>query len=236
MRQLDGRVALVTGGGRGMGRGVSELLAAEGATVAVNYRRDADAARQTVEAIEAAGGVARAYQASVDDPEQDARMVDAVVADLGGIDILVNNGGIASRCDRGAARRSRRAEVQPAIEHGALPAHGERRAVGRHAAPEQQEEVRRAALYGDVARPVAAADAEQPVVGAQRPAPRRAGVGGDELHRAADVDAVSAAEDERRPHLDAARRCRRPRSAGSSGAGGPTARCASHRCMAVSWA
>ena len=48
-------------------------------------------------AIEAAGGVAHAYQASVDDAEQDARMVDAVVADLGPIDILVNNGGVASR-------------------------------------------------------------------------------------------------------------------------------------------
>ena len=97
MGQLDGRVALVTGGGRGIGRGISELLAAEGAAVAVNYRRDREAADATVAAIEAAGGVARAYQASVDDAEQDARMVDAVVADLGPIDILVNNGGVASR-------------------------------------------------------------------------------------------------------------------------------------------
>lgn len=97
MGELDGRVALVTGGGRGIGRGISELLAANGAHVAVNYRRDADAARATVEAIEAAGGVARAYQASVDDPEQDAAMVAAVVADLGPISILVNNGGVASR-------------------------------------------------------------------------------------------------------------------------------------------
>ena len=97
MGQLDGRVALVTGGGRGIGRGISELLASEGAAVAVNYRRDQEAADATVAAIEAAGGVARAYQASVDDAEQDARMVDAVVADLGAIDLLVNNGGVASR-------------------------------------------------------------------------------------------------------------------------------------------
>jgi 3-oxoacyl-[acyl-carrier protein] reductase len=97
MGQLDGRVALVTGGGRGIGRGISELLAAEGAVVAVNYRRDEDAAASTVAAIEAAGGVARAYQASVDDPDQDARLVEAVVADLGPVDLLVNNGGIASR-------------------------------------------------------------------------------------------------------------------------------------------
>jgi NAD(P)-dependent dehydrogenase (short-subunit alcohol dehydrogenase family) len=97
MGQLDGRVALVTGGGRGIGRGISELLASEGAAVAVNYRRDREAADATVAAIEAAAGVARAYQASVDDAEQDARMVDAVVADLGAIDLLVNNGGVASR-------------------------------------------------------------------------------------------------------------------------------------------
>ncbi|MGA1648619.1 MAG: SDR family NAD(P)-dependent oxidoreductase, partial [Ilumatobacteraceae bacterium] len=63
--QLAGRVALVSGGGRGIGRGISELLAAHGATVAVNYRRDAEAADATVQSIEAAGGSARAYSASV---------------------------------------------------------------------------------------------------------------------------------------------------------------------------
>ena len=94
---VDGRVALVTGGGRGIGRAISELLAAQGATVAVNYRRDADAAADTVAAITAAGGSAAAYAASVDDPEQCQAMADAVVADFGGIDILVCNAGIASR-------------------------------------------------------------------------------------------------------------------------------------------
>jgi 3-oxoacyl-[acyl-carrier protein] reductase len=94
---VDGRVALVTGGGRGIGRAISELLAEQGATVAVNYRRDADAAADTVAAITAAGGSAKAYAASVDDPEQCQAMADAVVADFGGIDILVCNAGIASR-------------------------------------------------------------------------------------------------------------------------------------------
>jgi NAD(P)-dependent dehydrogenase (short-subunit alcohol dehydrogenase family) len=97
MGQLDGRVALVTGGGRGIGRGISELLAHEGAAIAVNYRRDADAAADTVAAIETAGGRARAYQASVEDAAADARMVEAVLEDFGFVDILVNNGGIASR-------------------------------------------------------------------------------------------------------------------------------------------
>ena len=97
MGELDGRVALVTGGGRGIGRGISELLASEGAAVAVNYRRDEDAARDTVGAIEAVGGRAIAYQASVDDEAADRAMVESVTQDLGPVDILVNNGGVASR-------------------------------------------------------------------------------------------------------------------------------------------
>jgi 3-oxoacyl-[acyl-carrier protein] reductase len=97
MGQLDGRVALVTGGGRGIGRALSEYLAGEGATIAVNYRKDVESAEDTVATINAAGGHAKAYAASVDDPDQDANMVDAVLADFGYIDILVSNAGIASR-------------------------------------------------------------------------------------------------------------------------------------------
>jgi 3-oxoacyl-[acyl-carrier protein] reductase len=97
MGQVEGRVALVTGGGRGIGRGISELLAAEGATVAVNYRRDADAAADTVAAIRASGGAATAFQASIDDADACAALIDAVVAEFGRLDILVCNAGIASR-------------------------------------------------------------------------------------------------------------------------------------------
>jgi 3-oxoacyl-[acyl-carrier protein] reductase len=99
---LAGRTALVTGGGRGIGRGISELLAAHGASVAVNYRRDADAAAETVAAIRAAGGVAQAFAASVDDAEADRTMVDEVTAEFGPVDLLVCNAGIASK-GRGVA-------------------------------------------------------------------------------------------------------------------------------------
>jgi len=94
---LAGRVALVTGAGRGVGRGIALALAEDGADVAINYRRDADAAAEVVAAVEALGRRARAYQASVDDFEQDREMVGQIEADLGPIGVLINNAGIASR-------------------------------------------------------------------------------------------------------------------------------------------
>lgn len=97
MTDLDGRVALVTGGGRGIGRAISLGLAADGAAVAVNYRKDEDAAQEVVDAIRKNGGSASAYQASVDDPDADAAMVERVLEDFGYVDILVHNAGLASR-------------------------------------------------------------------------------------------------------------------------------------------
>jgi NAD(P)-dependent dehydrogenase (short-subunit alcohol dehydrogenase family) len=94
---LAGRVALVTGGGRGIGRAIPVALAEDGAAVAVNYRRDAAAAEETVEAIRALGRRAGAYAADMEDDEALVRMVDDVVGDLGKVSILVNNAGIASR-------------------------------------------------------------------------------------------------------------------------------------------
>lgn len=94
---LAGRVALVTGGGRGIGRSISLALAEDGATIAVNYRRDEDAAKETVAGIEKLGAKAKIYAASVEDWEQDQAMVEQVLADFGHIDILINNAGIASR-------------------------------------------------------------------------------------------------------------------------------------------
>ena len=81
---LDGRVALVTGGGRGIGRAIALGLAEDGADVAVNYRRDEDAPRPrpSPRSRSSAAG-ARAYAASVDDYDACAAMVDAAVADFG---------------------------------------------------------------------------------------------------------------------------------------------------------
>jgi 3-oxoacyl-[acyl-carrier protein] reductase len=121
MGQLDGRVALVTGGGRGIGRGISELLAAHGATVAVNYRRDAEAAAETVAGIVAAGGSAAAFQASIDDAEADRVMVEAVIAEFGYIDLLVCNAGIASRGQ--AVADTDPAEMQRVVATHAFGAH-----------------------------------------------------------------------------------------------------------------
>ncbi len=94
---LEGRTALVTGGGRGIGKAIALALAADGADIAVNYRKDADSAQETVAEIEQLGRRARAYQASVDDRVADEAMVTAALDELGPIDILVNNAGIASR-------------------------------------------------------------------------------------------------------------------------------------------
>ena len=94
---LTGRVALVTGGSRGIGRGIALALADAGADVAVNYNRDGQAAEAVVTAIRAKGCKAEAYCASVEDRAAMADMVESVVRDFGGLSILVNNAGIASR-------------------------------------------------------------------------------------------------------------------------------------------
>jgi 3-oxoacyl-[acyl-carrier protein] reductase len=94
---LQGRVALVTGGGRGIGRGIALGLAEDGAGIAVTYRRDAEAAEEVVAAVTAAGGDAMAIAADVTVPEDNQRTVDAVVEHFGHLDIVINNGGIASR-------------------------------------------------------------------------------------------------------------------------------------------
>lgn len=96
-RSLAGRVALVTGGGRGIGRTIALGLAEDGADIALNYRRDAGAAAETVAEIERRGRRAVAYQAAVESLEDGQSMVTSVLREFGHVDILVNNAGIASR-------------------------------------------------------------------------------------------------------------------------------------------
>jgi 3-oxoacyl-[acyl-carrier protein] reductase len=93
--KLDGRVALVTGGSRGIGAAVCKLLAEEGAAVAVNYRSGKEQADEVVAAIEAAGGRAVAIQGDVAEYDDAVKMVADTVAALGGLNIVVNNAGIA---------------------------------------------------------------------------------------------------------------------------------------------
>ena len=93
----DQRVALVTGGSRGIGRAIALRLAADGLAVAVTYRREADAAAAVVAEVERGGGRAAAYQASVDVAEQRVALAEQVLADFGAVDVFVSNAGIASR-------------------------------------------------------------------------------------------------------------------------------------------
>lgn len=91
---LSGKIALVTGGGRGIGRACCAALAEAGAAVAVNYSRSAEAAEEIRAEIEAAGGRALAYQADVSSFEEVAAMFERVKADFGTLDVLVNNAGV----------------------------------------------------------------------------------------------------------------------------------------------
>jgi NAD(P)-dependent dehydrogenase (short-subunit alcohol dehydrogenase family) len=93
---LKGRIALVTGGSRGVGAGVARELADAGCAVAVSYHRDADAADAVVKAIRGGGGDAVAVQASAADPDSWKAAVDVVQAKLGPVDLLVSNAGSAS--------------------------------------------------------------------------------------------------------------------------------------------
>jgi 3-oxoacyl-[acyl-carrier protein] reductase len=88
---LQNKVALVTGGNRGIGAAVAKVFAGHGATAVVNYNRSREPAEQVVSAITTAGGRALACQADVTDREQVERMVQDIIGACGRLDVLVNN-------------------------------------------------------------------------------------------------------------------------------------------------
>ena len=89
MSDLQGRVALVTGGGRDVGAGISRMLAERGASVAVNYHSSKAEAEAVVAEIKQAGGQAKAYQADIADAEIVKKMIADIKGDFGGLDMSV---------------------------------------------------------------------------------------------------------------------------------------------------
>lgn len=94
---LEGKVALVTGAARDVGREIALTMAAEGAMIAINYSSSAEASQKVVQEIEATGGKAGAWHADVGDFDSTKAMVDDIVKTFGSIDIVVNNAGVAER-------------------------------------------------------------------------------------------------------------------------------------------
>ena len=90
---LAGKVALVTGGARDVGREIGLALASEGATIAINYRNSKEEANRLVEEIKSTGAASAAFEADVSDYEAVCTMTDQIVNDFGQLDILVNNAG-----------------------------------------------------------------------------------------------------------------------------------------------
>jgi 3-oxoacyl-[acyl-carrier protein] reductase len=94
-RKLEGKIALITGGSRGIGAAIAKRLAADGANVAITYTKGADAAASVVKQIERDGGKAIAIQADAADAEAVNAAVEKTVATFGRVDVLVNNAGTA---------------------------------------------------------------------------------------------------------------------------------------------
>jgi len=94
LHTMNGKVALVSGGERGIGAAIVRRLATDGAAVAVNYRSDQAAADSLVSELNANGLNARAFQADAGDPTQCKRLVGQVFAEFGGLDALASNAGV----------------------------------------------------------------------------------------------------------------------------------------------
>ena len=94
MARLTGKVAVVTGASKGIGAGIAQELAKDGASVIVNYASSASGAEEVVAKIKNAGGKAKAVHADVSKPVEAKQLIDAAVTEFGRLDILVNNAGV----------------------------------------------------------------------------------------------------------------------------------------------
>src|SRR5690242_15604147 len=99
MNRLAGKVAVITGGDQGIGRGIATRLAKEGADIVIGYRANRKGAEEAVAEIQSVGRKAVAIQADVGIVAEGQRLISDAVAQLGSLDILVNNAGLEKRAD-----------------------------------------------------------------------------------------------------------------------------------------
>lgn len=97
MEKLQGKIALVTGGTRGIGKAIALELAKEGATVIINYSKDDLAAEETLKEIEVFGGYSKLYKGDISNYDICKNMIDFIINTFGKIDIIINNAGVSFR-------------------------------------------------------------------------------------------------------------------------------------------
>lgn len=94
MKLLEGKIALITGASRGIGKGMAEVFVQQGAHVAFTYRSSAEKAKELEDELKKAGVKVKGYQSDAADFAQTQEVIDAIIEDFGGLDIIVNNAGI----------------------------------------------------------------------------------------------------------------------------------------------
>ena len=98
MKLLEGKTAIITGGSRGIGKGIVEIFAQHGANVAFTYSSSAEASNKIVEEVSKAGVKVKAYKSDAASYDDAQKLVDEVLEEFGSIDILINNAGITKEC------------------------------------------------------------------------------------------------------------------------------------------